>query len=112
MKADDNPLVAFGLLAATVALKAQVNKLRRSDKLGLIVGVLHLGDDCPEAQDAVREFLRAVDAYPNFAGERLRAAIAALPGADVGRDALLLLNDLEREAIACGWADERDGDHV
>lgn len=104
-------LVAFGLLAATVALKAQTNNLRTSDRLALIVGVASLGGDCPDAEDAVREFLRAVDAYPNLAGERLRAAIAAMPGADVGRDAFPLLNELEREAIACGWAVRKEIGH-
>lgn len=109
---DQSPIVAFGLLAATIALKAQTNKLRRSDKLALIAGIATLGEDCRDAQEAVRDFLSAVDTYPNFSGERLRAAIAALPGADIGRDAFPLLNDLEREAIAFGWSVERDGEHV
>ncbi|GLQ26118.1 hypothetical protein GCM10007927_09210 [Sulfitobacter pacificus] len=106
------PLQAFGLLAVTVSLKARTGKLRLSDKLALMIAFLGCCEDQPDAKRAVREFLASVDTYPRLAGERLRAAIEALPGVDVGQDAFSLLEDLERQAVACGWAEQGGWNNV
>ncbi len=109
---DFNPVVAFGLLATTVALKAKTGRLKDRDRMSLMQSALFWCDVMPEARVAALDFFEAVDSYPLFAGETLQEAarVMAMPQATLG-DPGGRLKVLESEAVASGWADRKDCGH-
>ncbi|WP_299558686.1 hypothetical protein [uncultured Sulfitobacter sp.] len=112
MRQDCNPVIAFGLLATTVALKAKTGRLKREDKDKLISSADVWCADLPDAQAAVVDFLEAVDAYPLFAGELLQSAARNLvPASTVLPDAAPALDAADRYAAAQGWATRKDCGH-
>ena len=107
-----SPIVAFGLLATTAALKARTGRLRMADKLALVIGLLQFGEAYPAARAAVQNFLLSVDQYPQFAGERLQSAVIELVDSDLCCDPLPVLTALEGEAVLNGWGGRKDCGHV
>lgn len=94
---DRSPLIAFGLLATTVALKARTGQLRDADRLKLATSALEWVADLPEARAAVLTFLHFAQVDPVGAGCALQDAVRGLAGDDLGRDPGEVLTDLQSE---------------
>ncbi|APZ51245.1 hypothetical protein [Salipiger abyssi] len=71
MNGRKSPRVAFGLQAATVALKAKAGVLTGRDQIVLVEAMFDWVDDDPFARDAVRDFFAAVRIDAARAGDRL-----------------------------------------
>jgi hypothetical protein len=103
------PIVAFGLLASTIALKAKTGNLRNSDKVNLQNSCHHWCVGLYDAREAVVDFLEAVDDYPIFAGKCLQSVARSLvPDAMILDDAEPIIEAAEAHAIASGWAGRAD----
>lgn len=75
---DRSPIVAFGLKATTVALKAKTDQLQTSDKLDLAMACLEWLGDNQKVREAVIAFNTIVDANPVVAADMLQALAANL----------------------------------
>ncbi|CUH66836.1 hypothetical protein TG4357_02669 [Thalassovita gelatinovora] len=97
-RADDRiPVVAFGLLATTVALKAKTGHLTKGDICALSASVLAHMPGNVAAHSAVLEFVANHRAAPVAAGTALQDAILELvPEVDPYR-AEQVLSDFEGE---------------
>ena len=75
---DRSPIIAFGLKAATVALKAKCGSLRLVDKYELAMACLEWMGDDPKVREAVVAFSMTVDENPIAASDMLQAAISRM----------------------------------
>jgi hypothetical protein len=92
-----SPIIAFGLKATTVALKAKTGQLRLKDKLDLTTACLEwLGDDA-KVRDAVVSFLASVDREPIAAADMLQAVAAHLAPESDPRRPEVVLKQIESE---------------
>lgn len=107
---DRNPLIAFGLLATTVALKARTGQLRDADRLRLATAALEWVPDLPEARAAVLTFLHLTQSDPATAGLALQEVARGLVGDDLGRDPGEVLAQMP-QTHAPDWMQRKDCGH-
>ncbi|WP_243612945.1 hypothetical protein [Shimia aestuarii] len=72
-----NPRVAFGLSAQTIALKARTGQLRQADQLRLAMHFFAWMREDTGARDAVADFLTLAPEDPDAAGLALEAWVRA-----------------------------------
>lgn len=94
---EKSPIVAFGLKATAVALKAKNNQLRMLDKLELAKACLEWMGGNAKVGDAVVSFLALVDREPIEAANMLQELAAKLAPDSDPRRAEVVLKEIERE---------------
>lgn len=103
---DRSPIVAFGLKATAIALKAKTENLRLKDKLDLATSALVFMGDNEEVRDAVVAFNVDVDLEPIAAAERLQDLAAKLaPESDPRRPEIVLKAIEEERRLEAGESD-------
>lgn len=112
MSAPFSPVVAFGLRAVAMAMKAKTNQLGRGEPIELVEFCAVLAPDDAPAMEAVRDFVALAAVDPALAGMRLHEFIIGWRAGELRRDMTAVDRTMRTQLPEqFEWANRKDCGH-